>query len=441
MYNQTVSLNELHRPGRREAVRKFAVITTGMALSPLITACLPDGGERSVGKERRKEKKEPTLGDVITSNGNAFLLNGDGRRYPLRGGELDTYTTASKLREYNRGVFPVSREFAEKYPVGQRSGEGILVSQSTLLSVENHMGEVVVPWMGMLTSGNDSSSEIRPLSFPQITQALMLRGWRDPQNLLFSYGSKPVGKSVEQAIRDGGFGYTIFDTLRPLRDISADAITHIKYVQEILPYCQQNHLMHSLGGVGGMEAIMRHPSSTNCVVIVSSPVRGMPKDLVRSKLFDFARNIASQYKGAEKIVGGALALINDLLALWENKEHQRRLDEFTLSFVESGKKLIVVIDENDPIVPEESSRLKGATEVRIKNKMGLNLLELLPKIFGPQQELVEYALTLVDAHGNGLRDPKAIQTIRETFGNNLSFPIGTVTQNPPRFPQLQPDFK
>ena len=350
------------------------------------------------------------------------------------------YEAASKLHEYNRGIFPVSQRFVEQYPVGERSSAKYVISSSTRLPVANKMGEVIVPWMGMLTSGNRTSFDIKPISFPEITQGLMSQKWEDPQALLFSYGNKPT-KSIEQAIREGGDGYDITRTLRPLSQLFPEAVAHAKEIQEILPYCQINALGHSLGGLLLMQAIMEHPDLVNAAVVINSPVRGIPKDLIRGQLFDFARDNASRLKVNEKVLQGALALIGDLFALWENKNYQKKLDEFTPWFVASGKKLIVVADKNDPLIPVESTKLLGAEKVWIDNNSGTNLLGVLPKLFGPQQELLEYALSLATAHGSGLNDQKAIEAIKQGFSENLSVPIGAFKPNNSRFPQLQPDFR
>lgn len=188
--------------GRREFVQKLAFTTTTAALSPLVTACLPDSQQSIVRKEKREVRTQPTLSDVIIVNKSAYLLGGDGKRYPLRTEEIDPYIVASKLNEHDRGVFTVPASFLEKYPLGQRREENILVNRSTMLPVENRMGEAVVLFMGMLTNSNDYSGDIGPQSFPQITQSLLSSGWRDSQNLLFTYGNKPSGKSIEQIVRD-----------------------------------------------------------------------------------------------------------------------------------------------------------------------------------------------------------------------------------------------
>lgn len=430
--------------------RRDFLFTTGL-FGVLAAACsrpvtIGEGGEVV------EQERTATFGDVVVIQDNkAYLLSSDNKRHEFRSeDEIRRYAAASKLTEYGRGVFPVAKEELDKYPLQPRLDDAFLISPYTGLPIVNQMGEVALLWAGLF-SNYDFSYEITPQgTFPVIAAGLKEKEWPNSESLLFTYHNLAPRVELNEVLQKGGFGYTPWDTLQGLNDLFKYADEHCEATHEQLPFCQQDSIAHSLGGVLALHAAMAHPDWFNVLVLINSPVRGLKKDFARRVLYD-AFNKIPLAKLAElgidtKYVEGGKALLNDLFALWENKDYQRKLDDFTASFIRSGKKIVVVTDENDPIVHEEEASLKGAIPIRIKGNYAVNLLEALPAMvkfattmFTDPSSLREVLERIQKAHGNPLYDEKVVRAIMEILGDNLSFPIGRLKVIPPRIP-VQPDF-
>lgn len=402
--------------------RSFLKISAAAAVASSELGCEPSPVAENPPINSPEANRTPAFGDVINIDGHYFLLRSNGKRYSLSDQELEQYRVASKLSEYKRKIFATSGSRAEAYPVGKRSSYPIIINRYTGLPLPNEMGERVMYSAGLLSGETliNTLGNVSPAAtFPEITKELAIRGHKDPFALFFTYGQEASNKTAPDVAKNG-FGYGWEDTLRPLNELIADSVAHFEDIMENHPLVQINPIGHSLGGFLALRAVMEHPDATNGLILLSSPARGLEKTLLLNALYSSASFLTQRLSLSQEHVKKVLRLADELFALYENKDYQKKLDDFTTSYVASGKKFVVVIDESDPVVSVNSARLKGAIEIRIKSKTDINLLQFL---LNSQQISVADILKLVAAHGNSLSDPIVVKRIGELVGKNLSVPL------------------
>lgn len=425
--------------------RRVFLGSSGAAL--LATACdsIPLIRRRD-SKPERAERSNPGFGDIVTINEEAFLLSSNGKRYPFANQEeFAKYQQASRLHEYQRRVFATSNNAVAAFPIGKRENDAFLVSPSTGFPMANQMGEIVMPWAGLFTS--DQLTSVTPEgTFPAIFNKLQQQDWPNPRATQYMYD---VGPRNRAQIGE----YSALDTLRPIAELLKGAGEHKKALHDLLPYCQENDIGHSLGGVLAINAVMEHPDFSNCLVLIDAPVRGVKKDIWRGFIYDkfpwdwlisISDNKDYNLGIDRKQIEGVRTLFGDLFSLAEDKEYQKKLDDFSTSFVASGKKLIVVMDKSDPIVYHDDAKLKGAKEIIIESpgvrklpEMVFQLASMLPNIYNPANIVVLKGILeeLLRGHGNPLSDKRVLDEIGQELGQSLSFPIGVFN---PRTPTIRP---
>lgn len=109
------------------------------------------------------------------------------------------------------------------------------------------------------------------------------------------------------------------------------------------------------------------------------------------------RKLLEPYIGEEKVS-------DYLFGAWDSKKYQKELEEFVSFFTSIGRQIIVVVDESDPVVPVESSTVKGAKEIR------------LAKTTNAPIPINEWLV----AHGRPLREKGVIGQIGDELGENLA---------------------
>ena len=286
-------------------------------------------------------------------------------------------------------MFYLPRDGFQDYPVDEVPRERRIYDKTTRTEkINNPLGqEILVFFPGLTTDGGMPYETIKPVSdtFVSLLVGLKTKKWGLENSFFFTYGKERL---IE---------YEAKHTARSPEENMRYAIDFISVLKEEFPLAQFNIICHSLGGLFGLAAAQKHPDAINNLILINSPIRGIEGNLFRKGLVGAGRKLLEPYIGDEKVS-------DYLFNLWGNKKYQRELGEFVLFFTSIGRKIIVVTDENDPIVPVESASVKGAKEIR------------LAKTTNAPIPINEWLV----AHGRPLRDKEAIGQIGGELGENLA---------------------
>lgn len=372
---------------RREFLRGASMAVGGAALLPLLSACeAPQEEKRPTPRKPEGLEGIPKDGDVVIIREGAFLLR-NGKRYLIS--NVEAYSRNTKLEQYGRKTLYFPRNSLQEYPIGDISRARRLFDKTTNTEkIINPFGqEILVFFPGFITDGGMPWETIKPASdtFVSLLVGLKPKGWGLADSFFFTYGKERL---IE---------YEAKHTARSPEENMQYAIDFIATLKEGFPLAQFNIICHSLGGLFGLATAKKHFDAINNLILINSPIRGIEGNLFRRGLVGSGRKLLESYIGEEKVS-------DYLFDAWSNKKYQKELEEFVLFFTSIGRQITVVVDESDPIVPVESSLVKGAKEIRLVKTTNASI---------PINEWLV-------AHGRPLRDRGAIGQIGDELGENLA---------------------
>lgn len=392
---------------RREFLRDGAIVLAGIGALPLLSACEEPKEEQHEPQKPKEQEGFPRAGDVVVIDNKYYLLRENNLRL-LTPELFEEHKRATKFESYGRKLFLATPRTIGSLPVAQpKSLLPRLIEPYTGDLKWNRRAGAEMPLFvsGFIDDKGVPYGEIRPTkeTFINLRAELGRRGWDFFYSLFFTYGKKKMEEvEVEYKARDTAINPEI--NKKHMRDYGSD-------LEEELPFVQINPIGFSFGGLLALEFARARPDKVNMLTLINSPIRGIRKTVDRQALTLALRALLKFGYGVDEEV------TEYLFNLWENRKYQRELDEFVEWFTASGKKLIVYISDNDPIVPVESAYLKGATKI-IKGRRPPPIL-LLSRIW-ELNYLVGYFKELLSIHGEPLGHPEVVRGIGEDFGENLA---------------------
>lgn len=371
---------------RREFLRDGAIFLAGIGVLPLLSACEEPKEEQHEPQKTKEIEGVPQDGDVAVVGEEPFLLRNK-KRYLIP--DLRIYTRNTKLEWYGRKTLYLSQGSLQDRPIGDVPRARRLFDKTTNVEkIINPFGqEILVFFPGFITDGGMPWETIRPASdtFVSLLVGLKPKGWGLADSFFFTYGKERL---IE---------YEAKHTARSPEENMQYAIDFIATLKEEFPLAQFNIICHSLGGLFGLAAAKKHFDAINNLILINSPIRGIEGTLFRKGLAGTGRKLLEPYVGDEKVS-------DYLFDAWSNKKYQKELEEFVSFFTSIGRQIIVVVDESDPVVPAESSSLKGAKEIR------------LAKTTNAPVPMGEWLV----AHGRPLRDKGIVGQVGDELGENLA---------------------
>lgn len=360
--------------------------TVGAVLTPLLSACEEPKEEQRESQKSKETEGVPRDGDVVVVGGEPFLLRNNGR-YPIP--DLGIYARNTKLERYGRKTLYLPRGSLQDRSIGDVPRARRLFDKTTNTEkIINPFGqEILIFFPGFITDGGMPWETIRPVSdtFVSLLVGLKSKKWGLADSFFFTYGKERL---IE---------YEAKHTARSPEENMQYAIDFLSVLKEEFPLAQFNIICHSLGGLFGLAAAKKHFDAVNNLILINSPIRGIEGNLFRRGLVGSGRKLIEAYIGEEKVS-------EYLFNAWGNKKYQKELEEFVLFFTSIRRQIIVVVDENDPVVPAESSTVKGTKEIR------------LAKTTNAPIPIVEWLV----AHGGSLRDKGIVGQIGDELGENLA---------------------
>lgn len=371
---------------RRGFLRGAARAAAGLAVAPFLSACEEPKEEQHEPQRKKELEGVPRDGDVVVVGGEPFLLRNN-KRYLIP--DLGIYARNTKLAQYGRKTLYLPRNSLQVYPIGDIPRARRLFDKTTNTEkIINPFGqELLVFFPGFMTDGGMPWETIRPASdtFVSLLVGLKPKGWGLADSFFFTYGKERL---IE---------YEAKNTARSPKENMQYAIDFIATLKEEFPLAQFNIVCHSLGGLFGLAAAKKHSDAINNLILINSPIRGIEGNLFRRGLVASGRKLLEPYMGEEKVS-------EHLFNAWSSKKYQKELEEFVFFFTSIGRQIIVVVDENDPVVPVESSSVKGAKQIR------------LAKTTNAPVPMDEWLV----AHGRPLRDEGIVEQIGDKLGENLA---------------------
>lgn len=371
---------------RREFLQRAALLGGAALLSQVVPGCeTPE--EPSPPPQKSKELENiPRDGDVVMVGGEPFLLRND-KRYLIP--DLRIYVRNTKLERYGKKTLYLPQGSPQDRPIGDVPRARRLFDKTTNTEkIINPFGqEILVFFPGFTTDGGMPWETIRPVNdtFVSLLIGLKSKKWGLVDSFFFTYGKERL---IEYEARH---------TARPPEENMQYAIDFLSTLKEEFPLAQFNIICHSLGGLFGLAAAKKHFDAINNLILVNSPIRGIEGNLFRRGLVGSGRKLLEAYIGEEKVS-------EYLFNAWDSKKYQKELEEFVSFFTSIGRQIIVVVDENDPIAPVESSLVKGAKEIR------------LAKATNAPIPIAEWLV----AHGRPLRDKGIAGQVGDELGENLA---------------------
>ncbi len=367
---------------RRNFVRDLFIVIAALALpgceaSATTTPATVLGAKTSIGGLQ--------MGDVITVDNETFLLRLD-KAYPIL--DLEEYKKSSKLAEYGRRIVPTGREILSQYPLGRTLPLSYLgiIDEFTggLKNPKQFGGEMNVYFAGFMTDGGFVSEIVEPgkTTFVQIRQALQSQNWKLLDSLFFTYGEKGFDQ------------YNAKDTAKNPAENITFAQEYLKTLKATYPLVQFNLFGHSLGGIFALEAARENPDAVNNLILINSPIRGIEGTWDRRAKTKILTRFLKPYVGDEQVS-------DYLFNLWEDKTYQADLEKFVESFTKMGRNFITISADDDPIVPKESSTVKGAKH----RSLTVGSVELGNSL---------------EAHGRPLKDKTTKEFLVQTVGENIT---------------------
>lgn len=382
--------------------REFLVGSSTAAISLAILDCKDS---TTVVEEKppvleEQEEEKPQMGDVvIVGRRNGYLLREE-KVYPIP--QLEKYIAWSKIGQYGRNVFPVSADFLSQYPRGEvpTMPDVLDLFTGNLKRNKPFGGEMNVFFAGFMSDDGEIFQTVRPVegTFTSQRNQLQKGRWGIEDTFFFMYG--------ERAVLTGIAEYRAIHTARDPRENMRHADEFMRTLKEQFPLCQFNIIGHSLGALFALEAARKHRDAVNNLILINGPVRGLEDTWWRKGAVRLLHDTLFRLKTGEEYVS------DYLFSLWKNKTYQEELDDFTSSFVSSGRKLTVVIDKADPVVPIESAKLNGADEILISESGNPMLNRLLDCIPNP--------LNCAQDHGRPLRHLVVHEKIADRLGVDLA---------------------
>ncbi len=331
-------------------------------------------------------EKAPKMGDIVKVGDKGFLLR-NGKTYSIP--NLERYLYYTKADQYGRRPIKLSSitNVTNKFPLTPQPKYDFVLDifAGNIKAPKEGGGEINFYGSGFLTADDKGifvpSEEIRPNStfFPFEDKLKKEGGFDFTDSVYFSYGENHFGK------------YKAQDTFRDPKKNIDFALKQFEQLMIDFPLCQFNLVGHSLGGLFCLAIAMKYPYAINNLILLSSPVRGVE----RTKARDMAQKIKEElpFIGDEKVS-------EYLFTLWENETFKRGLDQFGENFTKSGKKMLVAVAEDDPIIPKESVMIKGADTI------------VLPAISS--------SVSNIQGHGRTLVDLAVLNPGTQRIGKNLA---------------------
>lgn len=374
------------RRNRRDLFTRFS--KAGLALS--LAAC-----DKGSSQEKNPLQLTPEVGvkprvfrDVFYGEGKYYIVRNE-KVYELTPAQFETYKSLTRFDAYKRSVVYTGKPSdVIEAPVPQKDA---LVDEFTGWIKHNKEkgGEVLDFWGGFLS---DDRNTYDPMSVNKRLYVGMRReieksGWTDRDYFFFTYGGK---------------GFEVYSPKETARDPEENITKGIEFIEKQIdeqPLVQRTGVYHSLGGVIGIRAVMKHPEAFNNIVLLSSPVYGIEETWDRSIIAGIV------HQGLRPILGEEEKITRYLFDLWKNKKWREEIDDFIEWFTAQGKGVYCYVVENDRITPKESAILKGA----LKQLHGRELSQILPKV---------NSLNPLDPHGVPLSDAEVIRDVKEIMAEN-----------------------
>lgn len=395
-------------PIRRDLIlRKIPLVIAATLLTPSVLI--------SCDKQETKENiNSPREGDLFVLNEKTYLLRNN-KRYPIP--NLEKYKRYTKFEPYGRKIFTSPAGSFNQLPLGEISKLPTIIDLFTGEIKKNRPfgGEINVYFSGFLTDGGNISETIRSAtdSFVDIRKNLLAQGW-DPslESIFFTYGEKAIEKATAE--------YKAKNTARPPTENIKNALEFFQVLKEQFPPVQFNVFGHSLGAIFALEIARKHSDAINNLILINGPIRGLEASFLEKMAVKLALKPALM-----PFIGGIEEKVTDyLFGIWEDKDYQKKLEEFVRFFTSIGRRMTIVIDKTDPIVPEESAVVSGAEIIPLStdNPPVISVRDLIGiGISGiSEEEWMEMGKNLLQAHGRPLKDKRVIEEIGKRIGQDLA---------------------
>lgn len=407
-------------PARRDLVfRKIPLAIGGIAFA--LSGCQVPQLESLVTPPKKERKDSPESGDIIFVDNKPYLLRND-KRYPIP--DLEKYRRYTKLDQYGRKVITSPGESYRNYPLVESvSPSAILdwmiglsgldpkaqgVAKEKLQKKLREGGEMLVFFPGFMTEKGEVYDVMKPYvdTFTTLIKGLAPKKWGLEDCLFFNYGEKLW---IDE--------YPTQNTARSPEENIRHALEFLKTLKEEFPFIQFNLIGHSLGGLFALAATMEHYDAINNLILINSPIKGIEGTWGRRLLTQSARPLLRVWGVEDEKV------TSYLFNLWGDKAYQRRLEDFVSFFTSIGRKISVVVDENDSIVPLKSASLEKAAEVRLR---GTGRPQSLwdPTLYIRYLDASGYVIQAVreglEAHGRPLIDRGVIDYSARQLGEDLA---------------------
>lgn len=299
-----------------------------------------DRNNQSILEPIPEAENVPRYGDVLASGNEAYLLKPEGR-YLLREG-IDVYNRTSGANEFGSRAFVVPSGTIEQIP---------LIPISPLIPIDNmgdakaHRsltggGQKIMYGPGFMHDAGELFQNVRTnKTFREIQDTLEELSWTELDRLYFTYGAP-----------DGFRGYDIWATMRDFWENVRLASSLIGRFKKQFPLERFDFFGDSLGGAILFFALADHLEIVNNIVLLNSPVLGLPDDIIRRAAAEILKRFYS-----DKVA-------YQLLDFWNNIKHKRRVLELTLKMKQRGVRLYTFGTEGDFIVPPQSAILIGSED-------------------------------------------------------------------------------
>lgn len=308
------------------------------SLPEVLVAFIPEG-------ENISFRPGNAVGDKENKDFGIWYLR-NGKRYRIQNWE---WFLRGQRRPPETEPVSVDKTILERIPEGeptlvQKEGEmGWLDWDGNFIEFQPYGGRMII-----FIGGYDGSTSSQIEAFRQIKEKLVEKGWRRTQFLEATYNI-----DIE-ALHRGEIKpkeYKSEDTkLDPMLSASKLRLQARRY-KEMLPLTNFIIMGHSLGGLEGFEASLGHTDSTEMVITLDSPLKGVDRAALNE-------HFGPDIDGIIRVLGEAVGRY--LVSMAENPAAQQAQEDKTAFLRSRGVKVFTFSNDDDWFVRNRVSVLDNS---------------------------------------------------------------------------------
>ncbi len=352
--------------------RQFLKVAAGAALAP-------------VELFAQEEKAGQSMESVVFQTPEGYFIVREGEKYKLPDG-FEKYSRGTKLSEHGRQVQSVGSLDLPEAKVELLDQ----VIDSISGNLKNHNRNASMPLVvpGFIDKGNNGLNPVLTIdpggTFEDLLGRFQKNGWSYKFDTL-ALKRRKAGEGLD----------TVGDTLSNPKDHIKNMGEQIKLFKKDFPFTQLVAFGFSLGGVELISAAMEHPDVFNDIVLIESPIRGVPRSWeTTTQQIAIKTGVAIAFQAYEHVT-------DYLMGLWDDKDYQKKLVNFVKDFTSSGKRIVSVTLDTDGIAKRDWCVCSGIEELAIHGD--------------PQGDTADGALP---NHGPALRDNLFLDFSENLVGPN-----------------------